>query len=188
MSRQTRHGRRLRVSVWRSPSSMVARGDTGSSSTSLDERPASVPDAAAYRRSTCAHSRTGTRRGVGARGGGGLDLLVNNAGVATGGRIDVESIAGRSGLLDINLLGVARGCHTFTPSSRRSAAGTSSTSRPSPASSTAGHGEYNATKAGVAISETLLFEPPPLGHRRLGRLPASSTNLHESFAGKDTEM
>ena len=46
---------------------------------------------------------------------GGLDILVNNAGVATGGRIDVEAISDWERVLDINLLGVVRGCHTFTP-------------------------------------------------------------------------
>ena len=52
---------------------------------------------------------------------GGLDLLVNNAGIATGGRIDVEAISDWERVVDINLLGVARGCHTFTPAAQAAA-------------------------------------------------------------------
>ncbi len=46
---------------------------------------------------------------------GGLDLLVNNAGVAAGGRIDVATMDEWHWIVDINLLGVVRGCRTFTP-------------------------------------------------------------------------
>lgn len=45
----------------------------------------------------------------------GLDLLVNNAGVAAGGRIDMTSMDDWKWIIDINLLGVVRGCRTFTP-------------------------------------------------------------------------
>ena len=46
---------------------------------------------------------------------GGLDVVVNNAGVAGGGRIDVAGIDEWQWIIDVNLLGVVRGCRTFTP-------------------------------------------------------------------------
>ena len=46
---------------------------------------------------------------------GGLDLLFNNAGVAAGGRIEVLDLEDWQWIIDINLLGVVRGCRTFVP-------------------------------------------------------------------------
>lgn len=46
---------------------------------------------------------------------GGLDILINNAGVAQAGAIEDVSIADWEWILDINLLGVVRGCKVFTP-------------------------------------------------------------------------
>jgi NAD(P)-dependent dehydrogenase (short-subunit alcohol dehydrogenase family) len=122
---------------------------------------------------------------------GGLDLLVNNAGIATGGRIDVEAISDWERVVDINLLGVARGCHTFTPLLKGQRSGHIVN-----VASLAGlvHGpgmaSYNATKAGVvAISETLSFELGPWGIDVSVVCPAFfRTNLHQSFAGKDAAM
>ena len=122
---------------------------------------------------------------------GGLDLLVNNAGIATGGRIDVEAISDWERVVDINLLGVARGCHTFTPLLKEQRSGHIVN-----VASLAGlvHGpgmaSYNATKAGVvAISETLSFELGPWGIDVSVVCPAFfRTNLHRSFAGKDAAM
>lgn len=46
---------------------------------------------------------------------GGVDVVVNNAGVAQAGKIDDVSIDDWEWVVDINLLGVVRGCRTFTP-------------------------------------------------------------------------
>jgi NAD(P)-dependent dehydrogenase (short-subunit alcohol dehydrogenase family) len=46
---------------------------------------------------------------------GGLDVLVNNAGVAGGGRIDLAGMDEWQWIVEINLLGVVRGCRTFAP-------------------------------------------------------------------------
>ena len=46
---------------------------------------------------------------------GGLDVLINNAGVAGAGAIEDTSIADWEWILNINLLGVVRGCKVFTP-------------------------------------------------------------------------
>lgn len=93
-----------------------------------------------------------------------LDVLVSNAGIAVGGRIDHTPVSTWEKALDINLLGSVRGCHTFVPLIRdggqivltASAAGLVS----APAMST-----YNATKAAtVSLAETLSAE---LRHRRI---------------------
>jgi NAD(P)-dependent dehydrogenase (short-subunit alcohol dehydrogenase family) len=122
---------------------------------------------------------------------GGLDLLVNNAGIATGGRIDVESLADWERVVDINLLGVVRGCRTFVPVLKAQGSG-----RIVNVASLAGfiHGpgmsSYNAAKAGVvALSETLGFELGPWGIGVSVVCPSFfRTNLHTSLAGTDSEM
>ncbi len=122
---------------------------------------------------------------------GGLDILVNNAGIAGGGRIDRETIEDWQRLIDINLLGVVRGCRTFTPVLKAQRSG-----RIVNVASLAGlvHGpgmaSYNTVKAGVvALSETLGFELEPFGIGVSVVCPAFfQTNLHASFQGVDTDM
>ncbi|UZE97157.1 SDR family oxidoreductase [Alkalimarinus alittae] len=92
---------------------------------------------------------------------GGVDIVVNNAGVAgTAGAIEDVSLADWQWVIDVNLMGVVRGCKTFTPLFKQqgsghfvniaSAAGLLSAPMMS---------NYNATKAGVvSLSETLLAE------------------------------
>lgn len=91
---------------------------------------------------------------------GGVDIVVNNAGVAIGGSITEISIDDWRWIVDINLLGVVRGCRTFTPIFQAQKSG-----RFVNVSSMAGlihppmMSAYNATKAAVvAISETLRVE------------------------------
>src|SRR3954464_13188694 len=45
----------------------------------------------------------------------GLDYLFTNAGVAAGGRVELSEMDQWQWIVDINLLGVARGCRTFAP-------------------------------------------------------------------------
>ena len=92
---------------------------------------------------------------------GGVDIVVNNAGVAgTAGGIEDISLEDWHWVLNINLMGVARGCKTFTPLFKQqgsgyfvniaSAAGLINAPQMS---------SYNASKAGViSLSETLKFE------------------------------
>lgn len=88
---------------------------------------------------------------------GGVDLLINNAGVAVAGEIGEVPLTDWEWVIGVNLWGVIHGCHYFAPRMRRdrsghilnvaSAAGLLSGPMMAP---------YNVTKAGVvALSETL---------------------------------
>jgi len=122
---------------------------------------------------------------------GGLDILVNNAGIATGGRINVESLDEWDRVIDINLMGVVRGCRAFTPLFKRQRSGqivnTASAAglvHPPMMSS------YNTVKAGVvALSEPLAHELSPYGVSVSVVCPSFfKTNLADSLQGADTEM
>ncbi|WP_163936167.1 SDR family oxidoreductase [Paraferrimonas sp. SM1919] len=92
---------------------------------------------------------------------GGVDVIINNAGIGgTFGGIDKVSIKDWQQVLDINLLGVVRGCKAFTPVFKTQGGGhiiniASSAGQMTPPKMAA----YNVAKAGViALSETLRFE------------------------------
>lgn len=153
------------------------------------ERPAALPEAAEYRRLdvtsdvdwAAAHDHVVETRG-------GLDLLFNNAGVAAGGRIELSEMDQWQWIIDINLLGVVRGCRTFVPLMKESGAGHLINT-----SSAAGlvhpprMSEYTAVKAGVvALSESLRYELQPFGVRVSVVCPTFfRTNLTASMRGKD---
>lgn len=91
---------------------------------------------------------------------GGIDLIVNNAGVAAGGRVGELPIADWKWCIDINLWGVVYGCHVFVPRLRRQGTG-----HVLNVASTAGLiaspmlGPYNVSKSAVvALSQTLYGE------------------------------
>ena len=119
---------------------------------------------------------------------GGLDVLVNNAGVAGGGRIDIAGIDEWQRLIDVNLLGVVRGCRTFTPVFKRQRSGriinvASLAGLVHPA----GMGPYNAVKAAVvALTETLGHELAAYGVTAHAVCPSYfRTNLMASLTGAD---
>lgn len=91
---------------------------------------------------------------------GGVDVVVNNAGVATAGSIEDSTLADWEWILDINVLGVVRGCKVFTPLFKQQGQGVFVN-----VASMAGlmlapmMDSYNVSKAGViALSETLSME------------------------------
>lgn len=170
----------------------LARGDEVLVGDLAVERPDDVPAEAAYRKLDVRSQQDwdAALLEVEERWRG-LDVLVNNAGVATGGRIDVESFADWQRVIDINLMGVVRGCQTFVPLLKEQGEG-----RIVNVASLAGlvhapaMSSYNTAKAGVvALSETLRFELAPFGIRVNVVCPAFfRTNLHTSLQGKDTEV
>ncbi|WNG47767.1 SDR family oxidoreductase [Archangium minus] len=122
---------------------------------------------------------------------GGVDVVVNNAGVAQAGGIEDVPLSDWQWIVDINLLGVVRGCKVFTPLFKRqgrghfvnvaSMAGLLDMPRMS---------SYNATKAAVvSLSETLQNE---LADDRIGvSLVCPSffkTNLGDSLRTSDPGM
>lgn len=121
----------------------------------------------------------------------GLDILVNNAGVAGGGSFDGISDADWQWMLDINLMGVVRGCRVFTPLFKQQGSGqfvniasmAGLLNPPAMAS-------YNVAKAGVvALSETLASELSPWNIKTLAVCPSYfQTNLNESLRSHDAGM
>jgi NADP-dependent 3-hydroxy acid dehydrogenase YdfG len=95
-----------------------------------------------------------------ARQAGGLDLMVNNAGVAVAGAIDAVSAADWRWITDINLLGVAWGCRAAVPHMRAAGAGLVLNIASSAGFAAAPKmSPYNATKAAViALTETMAAE------------------------------
>ncbi|NWE77797.1 SDR family oxidoreductase [Pseudomonas yamanorum] len=91
---------------------------------------------------------------------GGVDLVVNNAGVSQLGPINDTSLTDWKWAIDINLLGVVRGCRAFVPLMQTQGGGTIlNIASMAGLVHLPGAGAYNATKAAVvALSETLELE------------------------------
>ncbi|APR76934.1 Oxidoreductase, short chain dehydrogenase/reductase family protein [Minicystis rosea] len=119
---------------------------------------------------------------------GGVDVVVNNAGVAMAGGIEDVSVDDWRWIIDINLLGVVRGCHVFTPVFKRQKSGHFVN-----IASMAGlldvpfMSGYNATKAAVvSLSETLQNELAGDGVGVSVVCPSFfQTNLAESLRAPD---
>jgi len=81
---------------------------------------------------------------------GGVDLVVNNAGVAVAGPVGQVPLENWDWIVSINLMGVVYGCHYFVPRFLSQRSGLISAPGMAP---------YNATKAAVvSLSETLAGE------------------------------
>lgn len=91
---------------------------------------------------------------------GGLDLGINNAGIAGAGRFEAIALEDWRAVLDVDLMGVVHGCRAFLPPMR--AAGTGHILNVASIAAVAAAprmAAYNAAKAGVlALSETLYSE------------------------------
>lgn len=122
---------------------------------------------------------------------GGLDLLVNNAGVAGGGRIELCTLDDWQWIFDINLFGVVRGTRAFTPMLKAQGSGwivnvASLAGLVHPP----GMGSYNAVKAAVvAFSETTSHELAPYRVGCSAVCPSYfRTNLMDSMRGSDADL
>ncbi|MFC5729241.1 MULTISPECIES: SDR family NAD(P)-dependent oxidoreductase [Nocardioides] len=122
---------------------------------------------------------------------GGLDVLVNNAGIAGGGRLDVAGLDEWQRLVDINLLGAVRGTAVFTPVFKRQGSGrVVNVASLAGLVHPAGMGGYNATKAAmVALTETTGHELASHGVRAHVVCPSYfRTNLMSAVEGRDTAL
>ncbi|WP_040339858.1 SDR family NAD(P)-dependent oxidoreductase [Candidatus Blastococcus massiliensis] len=122
---------------------------------------------------------------------GGLDVLVNNAGIAAGGRIDRLGADHWRRVLDVNVLGAVTGCRTFVPMLKEQGSGhlvnvASAAGLVHPPAMTS----YDAGKAAVvALSESLRWELTPWGIDVSVVCPSFfRTNLAASLGGDDPMM
>ena len=122
---------------------------------------------------------------------GGLDVLVNNAGVAGGGRVDRCTIAEWQWITDVNLFGLVRGTKAFVPMLKEQGSGhlvnvASLAGLVHPG----GMGSYNAVKAAVvAFTETCGHELAAYGIRASAVCPSYfRTNLMDSMRSSDERV
>jgi NAD(P)-dependent dehydrogenase (short-subunit alcohol dehydrogenase family) len=122
---------------------------------------------------------------------GGLDVLVNNAGVAGGGRVDVATMEEWEQITSINLFGVVRGTRAFVPVMKQQRSGhVVNVASLAGLVHPAGMGPYNAVKAGVvAFTETIGHELAAWGIRASVVCPSYfRTNLMASMHGADQAL
>lgn len=121
----------------------------------------------------------------------GLDVLVNNAGVAASGRIDKISMEDWDWIIDINLKGVIRGCRTFVPLFKQQKHGhLVNIASLAAVANAPTMSSYNVTKAGVvSLSETLRHELAPYGIHVTVVCPSFfQTNLADSLRTPEQGM
>lgn len=123
---------------------------------------------------------------------GGLDVLINNAGIAAAGRCEETSMADWQRIIDVDLLGAVRGCHQFLPLLRKQAAEDRkgyiiNMASFAGLSGMPGLSAYGTAKAGVvALSEHLRTELADIGVGVSVVCPAFvSTNLLQDFTSPD---
>lgn len=121
---------------------------------------------------------------------GGIDVVVNNAGVASGGFFAELSLEDWDWQLSVNLMGVVKGCKAFLPLLERSRGRIINIASLAALMQAPAMSNYNVAKAGVvALSESLLVELKPLGIGVHVVCPSFfQTNLLSSFRGPDPAM
>jgi NAD(P)-dependent dehydrogenase (short-subunit alcohol dehydrogenase family) len=121
---------------------------------------------------------------------GGIDVIVNNAGVASGGFFGELSLEDWEWQISINLMGVVKGCKAFLPLLLKSQGRIVNIASMAALMQGPAMSNYNVAKAGVvALSESLLIE---LKLNKVGvHVVCPSffqTNLLDSFRGPTPEM
>jgi NAD(P)-dependent dehydrogenase (short-subunit alcohol dehydrogenase family) len=121
---------------------------------------------------------------------GGIDVIVNNAGVASGGFFEELSLEDWDWQIAINLMGVVKGCKAFLPLLLRSQGKIVNIASMAALMQGPAMSNYNVAKAGVvALSESLLIE---LQAQQVGvHVVCPSffqTNLLDSFRGPTPAM
>ncbi|QKE63965.1 SDR family oxidoreductase [Aquipseudomonas campi] len=121
---------------------------------------------------------------------GGLDVLVNNAGVSAGGFFGDLSLEDWDWQLAINLMGVVKGCKAFLPLLLQSKGRIINIASMAALMQGPAMSNYNVAKAGVvALSESLLPELKPEGVSVHVVCPSFfQTNLLDSFRGPTPAM
>lgn len=117
---------------------------------------------------------------------GGVDVVVNNAGVAAAGTVADASLEDWSWVVDVNLMGAVRVCRAFLPMLQAARAGhIVNVASAAGIVQTPGMASYNVTKAGmIALSETLKNELAGFGIGVTVVCPSFfATNLMESYRG-----
>ncbi len=121
---------------------------------------------------------------------GGIDIIVNNAGVASGGFFSELSLEDWDWQIAINLMGVVKGCKAFLPLLEQSKGKIVNIASMAALMQGPAMSNYNVAKAGVvALSESLLIE---LRQQEIGvHVVCPSffrTNLLDSFRGPTPAM
>ncbi len=121
---------------------------------------------------------------------GGIDIIVNNAGVASGGFFDELTLEDWDWQIAINLMGVVKGCKAFLPLVRRSRGRIINVASMAALMQGPAMSNYNVAKAGVlALSESLLAELRESGIGVHVVCPSFfQTNLLDSFRGPTPTM
>ncbi|PZP26840.1 MULTISPECIES: SDR family oxidoreductase [Pseudomonas] len=120
----------------------------------------------------------------------GIDIIVNNAGVASGGFFSELSLEDWEWQISINLMGVVKGCKAFLPLLERSQGRIVNIASMAALMQGPAMSNYNVAKAGVvALSESLLIELKQQGIGVHVVCPSFfQTNLLDSFRGPTPAM
>ncbi|MFT5781432.1 MAG: NAD(P)-dependent dehydrogenase (short-subunit alcohol dehydrogenase family) [Pseudomonas sp.] len=121
---------------------------------------------------------------------GGIDVIVNNAGVASGGFFNELSLEDWDWQISINLMGVVKGCKAFLPLLERSHGKIINVASMAALMQGPAMSNYNVAKAGVvALSESLLIELQEQQVDVHVVCPSFfQTNLMDSFRGPTPAM
>lgn len=119
---------------------------------------------------------------------GGIDVIVNNAGVAAGGPVDWLSDEDWDWIMNINFFGVVRGCKAAVPIMKKQGYGhVVNVASMAGLLNPPGMSNYNVSKAAVvSLSETMVSELEPYGIGVTCLCPSFfKTNLGESMRSPD---